>query len=67
MKESIGNVEMTLWFGDHRDKTVEEVPSKYLRWLAGDKFDPEGDDRKEQLKLAAETELACRDDHREHF
>lgn len=49
-----------MWFGEHKNKTIEEIPSGYLRWMV-DELD------NEDLIMAAESELEYRDNFNGHF
>ena len=51
---------MTVPFGKYKDKTIEEIPSGYLRWM---RDNLEEDD----LVQAADDELQHRTDHNVHF
>lgn len=51
---------MTMPFGKYRGKTIEELPSGYLRWM---RDNVEDDD----LVDAADDELQFRDIHNTHF
>lgn len=48
-------------FGKHQGKTVEEIPSGYLKWMIDNLED------KEDLVEAADKELAFRDQFNTHF
>lgn len=49
-------------FGKYRGKTIEEIPSSYLRWISND-CKTASDDLIEE----ADNELSFRDNHRTHF
>jgi hypothetical protein len=51
---------MRMPFGKHKGKTMEEIPSGYLKWMA-DKLDDD------DLCEAADAEYQWREQHRKHF
>lgn len=58
---NMGDVTLTVNFGKYKGKTIEEIPSSYLKWMISTIED------KEDLIAGAETELQYRTDHNEHF
>ena len=57
----MGDGTMVMPFGTHKGKTLEEIPSDYLKWMYKDFTD------KEDLALAAEEEYDFREKHNTHF
>jgi len=53
----MANPELVMPFGKHKNKTIEEIPSGYLRWMV-EELDG---DKDEELIEAAEAELDYRD------
>jgi len=47
-------------FGKHRDKTISEIPSDYLKWMAGNLDD-------EDLACKADEEYDFREKNNCHF
>lgn len=54
------NSEMIMPFGKYKGKTIEDIPSGYLRWLALNCDDDE-------ICEAADQEYQWRDQNRKHF
>lgn len=51
---------MTIPFGKHKGKDIEDIPSGYLKWLAENCEDDE-------IATAADQEYSFRTDHNTHF
>ena len=57
----MGDVTLPVAFGKYKGKTIEEIPSSYLRWMTLNL------DGKDDLIAGAETEIQYRTDHNKHF
>ncbi len=60
MSRQSPNCELVIKWGNYKDRTIGDIPSRYLKWLAENAYD-------NKTRQAAEDEFNWRTDHGGHF